>query len=118
MQCLREEEDTLVSWRSQSMVEVVHMQLLVLGETVHALTNHTKALLDGIFEGATDSHHLAHRLHTGTDLAIYAAELTEVPAWEFSHDIVQCWLEESRSIFGDRVLEFEETIAEMISLMP
>ena len=60
MQCLREEEDTLVGWSSQCVVEVVHMQLLVLGEAVHALTNHTKTLLDGILEGATDSHHLAH----------------------------------------------------------
>ena len=101
MQCLREEEDTLVGWSGQSVVEVVHMQLFVLGKTVHALTNHTKTLLDGILEGTTDSHHLAYRLHAGADLAIYAAELTEVPTWEFRYDIVQCWLVEGRSIFGN-----------------
>ena len=82
------------------MVEVVHMQLLVLGEAVHTLTNHTKTLLDGIFEGTTDSHYLTHRLHARTDFAIYATELAEVPTREFSYDIVECRLEESRRIFG------------------
>ena len=94
------------------MVKVIYVQGLVLCKTVHALSNHTKAFLYSIFKGATDSHHLAYGLHARTNLAVHATELTKVPTWQFCHDIVQCWLEEGRGIFGNGVFEFKESVSE------
>ena len=60
---LRDDEDALVSGLAQCLVDVGNLELLVLYEAVHALTNHAETLLDNLFEGATDRHHLTHRLH-------------------------------------------------------
>ena len=60
---LRDDKDTLVRRLAQGSVDIANLQFLVLHEAVHALTNHTQALLDGLLKGATDGHHLAHRLH-------------------------------------------------------
>ena len=60
---LREEEDTLVGRCGESMVKVIHLQGFVLGEAVHALSYHTEAFLDGVFEGAPYRHHLSDGFH-------------------------------------------------------
>ena len=60
---LRDDEHTLVGRLAQSCVDIVNLKFLILYEAVHTLTNHTQTLLDSLLEVATDSHHLAYRLH-------------------------------------------------------
>ena len=60
---LRDDEDTLIGWLAQGSIDIVNLQFLVLYKSVHALTNHTQALLDSLLKVATDGHYLAYRLH-------------------------------------------------------
>ena len=78
---------------------------------MHALTNHTQALLDSLLEGATDSHHLAYRLHAGTEFLVNTMELRQVPTGNLTYHIVEGGLEESTRSLGDTVLQFKQTIA-------
>ena len=87
-------------------------QFLVLHESVHALADHAESFLDGLFERASDCHHLTHRLHAGAQLTVYAMELAQVPARNLAHHIVECRLKESRSGFGHRVLQVEQSVAQ------
>ncbi len=107
-----DDEDTLVRGFAQSRIDVLDFQLLILHETVHPLPYHAQTLLDGFLEGATDGHHLAHRLHAAAQLAIDAAELAQVPTGNLADDIVDGGLEEGRRGLGDGVLQVEESIAE------
>ena len=107
---LRDDEDTLVGWLLQGSVDVSDFQLLVLHEAVHALTNHTKTLLDSLLEVTTDGHHLTDRLHRRTQLLIYTTELRQVPTWNLTNYIVKGWLEESRGSLGNGVLQLEQTV--------
>ena len=63
MHSLRDDEHTFVGRLAQSCVDIVNLKFLILYEAVHTLTNHTQTLLDSLLEVATDSHHLAYRLH-------------------------------------------------------
>ena len=108
---LRDDEDTLIRRLTQSSIDVSNFQLLVLHEAVHALTNHTQALLDSLLEGTADSHHLAHRLHAGAQLLVHAVELREVPTGNLTDDVVESRLEEGAGGLGHRVLQFEESVA-------
>ena len=63
MHSLRDDEHTLVGRLAQSCVDIVNLKFLILHEAVHTLTNHAQTLLDSLLEVATDSHHLAYRLH-------------------------------------------------------
>ena len=53
-------EHTLICWLLQGCIDIINLKLLVLNEAVHALTYHTKTLLNGLLEVAADSHHLAY----------------------------------------------------------
>ena len=56
-------KDAQVGGILKGIVEVVEADVVVANEAVHALSNHAKALLNHFFEGATDRHDLANRLH-------------------------------------------------------
>ena len=56
-------EHTLICWLLQGCIDIINLKLLVLYEAVHALTYHTKTLLNGLLEVAADGHHLTYRLH-------------------------------------------------------
>ena len=109
---LRDDEDTLVGRFAQCFVDVFDNQLLVFHETVHALTNHTKTFLDGFFEGTSDGHDFTYRFHAGAQFAVYAVELTQVPARNLTYAVVQCRFEEGRSCFSYRVLQVEQSVAQ------
>ena len=111
MHGLGDDEHTLVSGFTQCSVDIGNLQFLVLDKTVHSLTNHSQSLLDSLLEVATDSHHLAHRLHRRTEFLVNATELGEVPTWNLTNDIVEGWFEECRGGLGDRVLQLEQAIA-------
>ncbi len=91
---LADDEDALVGWFVQCLVDVGHLQNLVLQEAVHALSNHAQTLLDGLFEGAADGHDLTYRLHARTEFTVHTLELTEVPTRNLADDVVQCRLKE------------------------
>ncbi len=60
---LGDNEHTLVGGVAQGLIDVGNLQFLVLHIAVHALANHTQALLNGFLEVAANGHHLADRLH-------------------------------------------------------
>ena len=103
-------EDALVGRCFQGRVQVIDMQVFVLGETVHALTYHTQAFLDSLFERAADSHHLAHGFHGTAQFAVDAAELAQIPAGNLTNHVIQRGLEEGGGRFGDRVVQFEQPV--------
>ena len=105
-------EDALVGGFLQSFVDVVDAQLLVVDIAVHALPDHAQSLLDGFFEGAADGHHLAHRFHARTQLAVYAAKLAQVPTGYLAHHIIERRLEESARCFRHGVFQFEQAVAQ------
>ena len=109
---LGDDEDALVGRLAQCLVNIGNLQLLVVNEAVHALTNHAETLLDNLLEGATDRHHLTYGLHGRTNLAVYATELTEVPTRYLTYNIVDGGLEERGGNLGYRVLQVEEAIAQ------
>ncbi|EJX09160.1 hypothetical protein EVA_02729 [gut metagenome] len=109
---LFDHEDSLVGWFVQSCVNIVNLQFLVVYETMHALTDHTETLLDTFFESTTDRHHFTNRLHRRTDFTVYTTELAQVPSWQLTYNIVQCWFKECGSSLGNRVLQIEETVTQ------
>ena len=108
---LRYDEDAVVRRVAQGLVDVGYLEFLVLHEAVHALPYHAQAFLYGFLEVAPYGHHLADRLHRRAQLAVNAAELAEIPAGDFAHDIVQGRLEERAGSLGDRVLQLEQAVA-------
>ena len=63
LECLSKSKDTEVCRVSEFLVEVVEIDVLVAHKAVHALTYHSQALLQHLFERATDAHNLTNRLH-------------------------------------------------------
>ena len=103
-------EDALVGRCFQGRVQVIDMQVFVLGETVHALTYHTQAFLDSLFERAADGHHLAHGFHGTAQFAVDATELAQIPAGDLTNHVIQRGFEEGGGRFGDRVVQFEQPV--------
>src|SRR5262249_4533296 len=64
---------------------------------------HAQRLLDDPGEGAADGHYLADALHLGGDAHGGAAELGQVPARDFAHQVVERGLEEGGGAAGDSV---------------
>ena len=107
-----DDEDTLVGRLTERLVDIGNLQFLVLNESVHALANHAETFLDSFLKVTADSHHLTYRLHAGTELLVYAAELAKVPARYLADYVVESRLKECRCSLGDGVLQFKETIAQ------
>jgi len=80
---LPDHEDTLVGGSPQSLVDIGHLQFLVVGKTVHALADHAEAFLDSLFECAADCHDLADRLHRRLELAVHARGTCRGPSAGF-----------------------------------
>ena len=100
-----------VGWRERG-VDVVHFELLVRDETVHALSDHPQPFLDHFFEVAADGHHLADRFHARTQLARDAFELAEVPARDLANDVVERRFEAGGRALGDVVFQLVQAVAE------
>ena len=79
---------------------------------MHALTNHAQTFLDSLLEGAADGHYLADRFHAGAQLAVYALEFAQVPTGYFADNVVESRLEEGAGLFGNRVFQVEQAIAQ------
>ena len=94
LHCLCNDEDTLICWSVESLLDIRNLKFLVLNESVHTLSDHTETLLDSFLEVTTDSHNLTYGLHRRTEFLIYATELREVPAWNLTNHIVKGRLEE------------------------
>ena len=108
---LGDDEDTLVGRLPQSTVDILDVQLFVRHEAMHALSDHTQTLLDGLLEGTTDGHHLSYRLHATAQLLIHTMELGEIPTRNLTYHVVESRLKESRGGLGNRVVQLEQTIA-------
>ena len=83
-----DDEDAGVRRLPQGCVDVGDDEFFVFAEAVHTLSDHAKSLLDCLLKGATDSHHLADRLHATAELSRDAVELTEIPAWYLADTVV------------------------------
>ena len=105
-------EDAPVRGIPERLVQVGGGQVAVADEAMHPLADHAQAFLDGLLEGAADRHHLADRLHAGTDLPVHAVEFAEVPARDLADDVVERGLEEGGRGLRDAVLELEQTQAQ------
>ena len=103
-------EDAVVGGLAEGLVDVLDGNLLVAGEAVGSLSDHSQTLLQSLLEGAADGHHLADALHAAADLAGHAVELGEVPAGNLADHVVQCGLEEGRGSLGNGVLQLEQAV--------
>ena len=88
LQSLSDSEDTQVGRVAQLFIQVLEGQVVVAHETVHALADHTQALLHDLLEAFTDRHDLADRLHAGTNLTAHTHELRQVPTRDLHDHIV------------------------------
>ena len=109
---LRDHEDTTVSRFVERLVDIGDHQLLILDEAVHALADHTQALLQRLLESTADGHHLADRFHARAQLASHAVEFAQVPTRDLTNHIVQGRLEEGAGRLRHRVLQVEQAIAQ------
>ena len=77
VQCLTDGEDTRVGGSLEGLIQLVSGDFLrvVAYEAMHALADHTQALLHRFLEGASDSHDFPDGLHATAELARYAVEL-------------------------------------------
>ena len=107
---LRDDEHTLVCGFAQCRIDVVDLQFLVFNKAVHALANHAQSLLDGLFEGATDGHYFAYRLHRRAKFLVYAAKFAQVPTWYLADNVVEGGFEESTGGLCYRVFQFEKSV--------
>ena len=105
------DKDAVVGGLAEGLVDVLYWDLLVAGEAVGSLSDHSQTLLQGFLEGAADSHYLTDALHAAADLTGHAVELGEVPAGNLADHVVQCGLEEGRSSLGNGVLQLEQAVA-------
>ena len=111
-ECFGDDEDAGISRFVQRLVDVGNHQLLVLYEAVHALPDHTQALLDGFFESTSDSHYFADGFHTRSQLAGHTVELAQVPTRDLADHIVESRLKESARRLRHRVLQVEEAVTQ------
>ena len=74
------DKDAVVGGLAESLVDVLDGNLLVAGEAVGSLSDHSQTLLQGLLESTADSHYLTDALHAAADLTGHAVELGEVPA--------------------------------------
>ena len=109
---LGDDKDTLVGRFVQGGIDVVDLQFLVLHKTMHPLAYHAQAFLDSFLESTAYGHHLAYRLHGGTQLAVHTSELAQVPARYLAHHIIQRRLEEGRCRFRHGVFQFKKPVAQ------
>ena len=105
-------EHTLVGGGFKGCIHIINFQFVIADKAVQTLSNHAETFLDGLFEGASNCHHFAHRLHGRTQFTVNTTELAEVPTGYLAHHIVEGWLEEGRGGLGDRVFQVEESVAE------
>ena len=93
-------------------LDIGNLDLMVLHETMHPLSDHAETLLQRLLKSPAYGHHLAHTLHRGTKLALHPVELRQIPTGNLHYHIVESGLEEGTGSLGDRVLQFKEPIAE------
>ena len=79
---------------------------------MHPLSYHSQSFLYGLLEVTSYSHYLTHTLHAGAQLAVNPAELAQIPTGNLADYIIEGRLEECTRSLGDRVLQFEKTIAQ------
>ncbi len=102
-----DDKDASVGGFAQGLVDVRNLQFFVFDKTVHALTYHAQALLDGFFEGSAYGHYFAHRFHAAAQLTGYALKLTQIPAGDFADYVIQGRFKKGGSGFGNRIFEFK-----------
>ena len=110
--CLCNDEDTLVGRLLQGFVDIFDYKFLVLDETVHSLSDHAQTLLDSLFEGASDGHHLTYALHAAAQLSIHTTELSEVPTGYLTYHIVKSRLKECAGGLCHRVLQLKQAVSQ------
>ena len=106
----RDDEHAFVCGFAQCCIDVVDLQFLVFNKAVHTLSNHAQSLLDGLFEGATDGHYLANRLHRRAKFLVYAAKFAQVPTWYLADNVVEGGFEECAGGLCYRVFQFEKSV--------
>ncbi len=73
---------------------------------------HPDPLLQSLWERPADGHHFSHAFHLGSDRPVCRFEFLDIPAWNFDDDVIESRLEESGGLFGDRVGNLIQPIAE------
>ena len=68
--------------------------------------------MKGLFKGASDGHHLAHRLHRSGENGIGSRKFLESEARNLSDHVVDGRLEARRSFLGDIVRQFVEGVTD------
>ena len=88
-ECLCKGKDAEVGRVGEFLIEVLELHMVVANEAVHALTNHSQALLQHLLEAAANAHNLSDGLHAGANLATHTRELGEVPARYLADEVVE-----------------------------
>merc|ERR1719272_1813128 len=72
----------------------LELHLVAIAVKPHALLiDHAEGLLNHLFEGPADCHHLADTLHAGAHLLIDSRELSQVPTRDLRNHVVERRLE-------------------------
>ena len=109
---LGDAEEPLVGRLAELLLEVLERIALVADDAVHPDLEHPGRLLDRLLEVAADGHDLADGLHLRADLLRDAPEFLQVPARDLDDEIVQGRLEAGRRLFGDRIEQLGQGVAE------
>ena len=75
------------------------------------MSSFSEPLPHSLFKGATDGHHLAHRLHLRAQRGIGAGEFFELPLGNLDHYIIDGRLEAGGRLARDIVADFVQPIA-------
>ena len=76
---------------------------LISGKSVHTLSHHPESFLYRFFKSTSDSHNFSDALHRGSDQLGHSFELIQIPARNFTNDIIQSRFETSGSHFCNRI---------------
>ena len=111
-ECFRDNKDAGIGRFMERLVDVGDHQLLVFHEAVHALSDHTQTLLNRLFEGTTNRHHLAHRFHARPQFACHTVELAQIPTRDLADHIIESRFEESACRLRHRVFQVEQAVTQ------
>src|SRR5262245_56453475 len=89
-ECFGDRKHSKVSWLTQVGIKVFRRRARVAGQSQNADFQHPKRFLKCFLEPSSDSHDLAHGLHTRPQFLRYTAELLQIPTRNLHDHVVQC----------------------------
>src|SRR5690606_5639727 len=81
-------------------------------EAICTNIQHANSFLHGLFEVATQGHHLSYRFHFACDLIRNESEFLQVPTRHFYRNVVECRLEVGTCYLSNCVAQFRQGVSQ------